>query len=129
MTDQDLDTLHASIRRFSDAWAEGDWATIEAMLSPTYTHTDFAGVSFDRPGWLDYVGRRQGQSTTIDFDALAVRRFGDMAVVNGINDIHWHGGDEDEPNDQRIRFTQVWRRDGDSWIREAFHATPVGRDD
>jgi uncharacterized protein (TIGR02246 family) len=122
MPDSEIDDLHAAVRSFSDAWARGDWVAVERLMSATYTHTDFAGEFLDRQGWLDYVRSRSGQPTRIDFDELNARILGDTAIVTGINAIHWSGG-EAAGIDQRIRFTQVWRKREGRWEREAFHAS------
>jgi ketosteroid isomerase-like protein len=125
MNDMELVELRDSIRHFSEAWAAGDRSVLEMLTSESYTHTDFGGEFYDRAGWLDYVGRRHGQPTRIDFEDLQVRSLGDLAIVNGVNAIHWHGGDEDAPFDQRIRMTQVWRKVDGQWKREAFQATLI----
>ena len=44
-----------AVRRFGEAWACGDVAVLEPLLSPTYTHTDVAGRFQDRAAWLDYA--------------------------------------------------------------------------
>jgi ketosteroid isomerase-like protein len=124
MNETELAELRESIRHFSEAWAAGDRPALETLTSESYTHTDFGGEFYDRASWLDYVGRRKGQPTRIDFEDLQVRSLGDLAIVNGVNAIHWRG-DDDAPFDQRIRMTQVWRKVEGLWKREAFQATLI----
>lgn len=121
--------LQKAIRRFGEAWASGDLRTLDALLSPTYSHVDAFGIFYDRAGWLAYADARAGRTTQISFREIETRRIGDIAVVTGVNDLM--GGGIRNTEDQRglsIRFTQVWLlRDG-KWLREAFQATPIEDD-
>jgi len=40
--------LEDAVRRFGEAWAAGDAAAMDLLLSPTYTHTDVFGKLSDR---------------------------------------------------------------------------------
>jgi ketosteroid isomerase-like protein len=123
MNDHDL---QASITRLGEAWAQGDLATLETLLSRTYTHTDVFGAFQDRAAWLRYVGARTGRATQIGFRNVETRVVGDVAVVTGINDVSGPGARS--AGDQRalsLRFTQVWVRQDGKWLREAFQATPI----
>ncbi len=118
--------LQDAIHRFGEAWAHGDLATLEALLSPTYTHTDAFGAFQDRRSWLDYVAGRAGRTTRIAFRDVATRIDGDVAIVTGINDLSGGGiravGDQD---DLSLRFTQLWVYRSGKWLREAFQSTPI----
>ena len=123
MTDNDL---QGSIARFGEAWAQGDLATLESLLSKTYTHTDVFGMFHDRAAWLRYVGGRTGRATQIGFRDVETRVLGDVAVVTGVNDVTGPGARS--AGDHRtlsLRFTQVWTRQDGKWLREAFQATPI----
>ena len=126
MTPTDETDLRAAMERFGAAWASGDIAALGALLSPSYSHTDATGALQGHDAWLAYAARRTGRSTAITFRDVAVRAFGDIAIVTGINDLTGPG--VLSPTDQRplsIAFTQVWRREGGTWLREAFQATPI----
>jgi ketosteroid isomerase-like protein len=87
----------------------GGLKTLEALLLPTYTHTDVFGALNDRASWLPYAAGRAGRSTQISFRDVEIRRIGDTAIVTGINDVTGSGGRN--PEDQKplsLRFTQVW---------------------
>ena len=128
MTDLDdrLSDLDVVVHRFGEAWASGDSATLESLLSPTYTHCDAFGEFHDRSGWLAYARQRAGRPTRISFRDVEKRIVSDVAIVTGINDIS--GGGVKSATDQKdlsLLFTQVWVwRDG-RWLREAFQATPL----
>jgi ketosteroid isomerase-like protein len=122
------DDLQDSIRRFGEAWARGDVETLDALLSPTYSHIDVFGNHQDRATWLTYAAGRAGSRTRIEFVDVATRIIGDVAVITGRNDVHGGGGLlRDSQRDFSLRFTQLWvRRDG-RWLREAFQATFIER--
>jgi ketosteroid isomerase-like protein len=126
MTDQARAELESSMIRFGEAWAKGDRATVDALLSPGYTHIDIYGAFHDRASWLDYAAGRSGRATTIGFRDVVTRIFGDVAIVTGINDIRGSGiRDAADEAGLTLRFTQVWVRRSGQWVREAFQATPI----
>ena len=122
-----IDAVTDAVHKFGDAWAKGDLATLDQLLSPTYTHTDLFGALHDRASWLGYVAKRIGRDSKIVFDDVQVRTLGEeVAIVTGINTLTGPGVlSAADAGDTTIRFTQVLvRRDG-RWLREAFQATPV----
>jgi ketosteroid isomerase-like protein len=122
--DDRLADLDAAVHRFGEAWASGDVATLETLLSPTYTHTDALGEFHDRSGWVEYARRRTGRSTRIGFRDVRKRVVGDVAIVTGINDLRGPGAlSASDQKNSTIRFTQVWVWDRGRWLREAFQAT------
>ena len=120
------DALDEAVRRFGVAWAAGDVATLDALLSPTYTHSDVFGHFQDRAAWLAYARGRAGRPTRIAFRDVARRIVGDVAIITGVNQLEGRGSrDAEDASPLTLRFTQVWvKRDG-RWLREAFQATPV----
>jgi ketosteroid isomerase-like protein len=125
--DTRLPVLSDAIAAFGDAWARGDLATLDALLSPTYTHSDYLGGFQDRDAWLAYAASRTRVDTTVVFHDVRTRVFGNVAVVTGANAISYKGGGS-TVEDQMVRFTQVWVWTGDRWLREAFQATKSGRE-
>lgn len=126
MTDDARAALESSMVRFGEAWAKGDRATVDAMLSPSYTHIDIYGAFHDKAGWLDYTAGRGGRATTIGFRDVDTRIIGDVAISTGINDIKGSGiRDAADEADLTMRFTQVWVKNSATWLREAFQATPM----
>jgi len=123
-SDDRLAELDIAVRRFGEAWASGDMATLESLLSATYTHTDLFGEFHDRSGWLEYARQRAGRTTRIGFHEVRKRLVGDIAIVTGVNDLSGSGAlSASDQNDSAIRFTQVWVWDRGQWLREAFQAT------
>src|SRR5262245_38162286 len=118
--------LDEAVRRFGEAWAAGDGAALEALLSPRYTHTDVFGDFLERADWLAYARGRAGRATQIEFREVRTRIVGDVAIVTGLNAVSGPGGrSADDRAALTLRFTQVWIWADGRWLREAFQATPV----
>lgn len=121
-----LTALETAIHQFGEAWARGDLAALDALLSPNYIHNDATGARLPHDDWLAYAVKRRGRATGISFRDQQTRLYGDVAIVTGVNELSGPG--ILNPDDQAplsIRFLQVWIwRDG-RWLREAFQATPI----
>jgi ketosteroid isomerase-like protein len=118
--------LEDAVRRFGEAWANGDGVAMDALLSPSYTHTDVFGKLSDRAAWLAYASGRGGRTTRIEFRGVRIRVHGDVGIVTGINDLHGGGiRDAADSRNLTLAFTQVWVWQQDRWLREAFQATPI----
>src|SRR5262249_14562242 len=117
--------LEAAVRRFGEAWANGDLVTLEGLLSPTYTHIDYYGGYHERVSWLEYASRRTRLKTQIHFREVHTRVVGNVAIVTGINDIEYVGDTETDSEKTTVQFTQVWVWQTGYWLREAFQATAV----
>jgi ketosteroid isomerase-like protein len=117
--------LDEAVRLFGEAWAGGDIAKLEELLSPSYTHIDYFGEFHDRAGWLDYARRRTRLRTRISFRDVRTRIFGDVAIVTGTNDLDYIGDSGTSNESRSVRFTQVWVWQEGRWLREAFQATAV----
>ena len=118
--------LEEAVRRFGEAWANGDTAVMDSLLSPGYTHTDVFGKRADRATWLAYASGRGGRTTRIEFREVRIRVDGDVGIVTGINDLDGGGiRDAADRKSLSLAFTQVWVWRKDRWLREAFQATPI----
>lgn len=127
MTESGTDaSLDAALRAFGEAWARGDIDALRSLLSPSYTHNDASGTQLGYEDWLAYAAGRKGRTTQITFHDLNTRRFGDIAIVTGLNRLTGGGVFKaDDNRDLSFLFLQVWRLDNGRWLREAFQATPV----
>jgi ketosteroid isomerase-like protein len=123
-----IESLKRAIEAFGEAWARGDAARLQDLLSPSYTHNDAFGAHLPYADWLAYAAKRTGRSTQIAFREVKFRLFGDIAIVTGFNDVTGGGATAAaDPRDLTIIFTQIWRWENGRWLREAFQATPVVR--
>lgn len=121
-----VESLKRAIEAFGEAWARGDTATLQELLSSSYTHNDAFGAHLPYAEWLAYAAKRKGRRSQIAFRDVKFRLFGDVAIVTGFNDVTGGGATAAaDIRDLTIVFTQVWRWDNGRWLREAFQATPV----
>ena len=97
--------LERAMDAFARAWAGGDIAALETLLSPSYTHNDVFGTQLSRSAWLTYAAQRSGRSTGFTFRDVKVRLFGDTAVVTGFNDISG-GGVRNAADDHQHRWSE-----------------------
>jgi len=119
--------IEKAVLKFGDAWAVNDIATLDALLSNDYIHTDFFGRVQNRAQWLDYMKDRKTKGITnrIVFEDLETRIYGDTAVVTGRNIIKGALTVPANDSSTEIRFTQVLRKMHGDWIRTGFQATAV----
>lgn len=117
----DADLLSA-VHAFVQAWGRVDVAACEKLLDAEYLHTDVSGAALDRAAWLAYMRTRppDDRFDVVESD-IAVRTFGDVAVVTGRDDLSRPGANQPWP----MRFTQVWIRRRDGWRRAFFEGTPI----
>jgi hypothetical protein len=119
--------------RLSRAVVSGDRAFFERALAADFTHTSHAGKFKTRAEWMaeDKFENRPGQPQTgkttyeaFDVDDLAVRIYGDTAVVTGRSTPRGRTA-KGEPMRGQYRFLRVWvKRDG-RWQVVAFEGTRI----
>jgi hypothetical protein len=100
------------------AWAEHDLPTLERLVAADYMHTDFIGRAQSRDEWLAEV-RSSDTVQHLEFEDLAARIYGDVAVVTGR--IIWRVGNMGIVTIP-LRFTQVLTKRNGYWQRAAFQA-------
>jgi ketosteroid isomerase-like protein len=125
--------IHELEAQLSRAIVAGDRGLFDRLLASDFTHTSHSGQFKTRAEWMaeDKVDSRQGKpqvgKTTyeaFDVDDLAVRIYGETAVVTGRSTPKGRNA-KGEPMRGRYRFLRVWvRRDG-SWQVVAFEGTRI----
>jgi hypothetical protein len=119
--------------QLSRAVVQGDRAFFERVLAADFTHTSHAGKFKTRAEWMaeDKVENRQGKpqagKTTyeaFDVDDLAVRIYGETAVVTGRSTPKGRNA-KGEPIRGRYRFLRVWVKRGGGWQAVAFQGTRI----
>ena len=104
------------------AWVAGDRATIERIIAPDWTTTGPDGAVRTRSQVLSEVfDTRVHRIQRIAIDEVAVRLFGEVAVVSGRT--HAVGEFAGQMYDVRIRFTDVFVRRRRQWQAVASHAS------
>ncbi len=115
---------------FSEAFQSADIEALNHMLTDDYVHTNTGAQPIDKQRWLRWMATRrdaiaQGHYVidTYEIENLEIVRYGSAAVVTGM--VHTSGTSNDEPFDNRIRFTNLWVNEGGRWLRAAFHDAPA----
>jgi len=109
----------------------GDRAFFERILADDFTHTSHSGVFKTRAQWLaeDKAGDREAAGAryeAIEVDDLAVRIYGDAAVVTGRTTPRGRNA-KGEPITGQYRFLRVWARRQGQWQAVAFEGTRIAR--
>jgi ketosteroid isomerase-like protein len=119
--------------QLSRAVVRGDRAFFDRVLAADFTHTSHAGKFKTRAAWMaeDKVENRPGKpqagKTTyeaFDVDDLAVRIYGETAVVTGRSTPKGRNA-KGEPIRGRYRFLRVWVKRGGGWQAVAFQGTRI----
>jgi ketosteroid isomerase-like protein len=119
--------------QFGRAVVAGDRAFYERVLADDFTHTSHAGKFKTRAEWMaenkfdNPQGKPQTGKTTyeaFEVDDLAVRIYGDSAVVTG-RTIPKGRNAKGEPIRGQYRFLRVWVKRGGRWQVVAFQGTRI----
>lgn len=106
------------------AWMAGDRATIERIVAPEWSVTGPDGGRSDRAAVLAQVFEtRVHRILRLEIDDVAVKLFGDAAVVTGRT--RGAGTFNGAPYEVVIRFTDTFVRREGRWQAVASHASVV----
>jgi ketosteroid isomerase-like protein len=121
--------------RLARAVVEGDRAFFERVLADDFTHTSHSGVFKTRAEWMA-EGKGSSQpakpktGTTrydaLDVDDLAVRIYGDTAVVTGRTTPKGQTA-KGQPMTGQYRFQRVWVKRQGQWRAVAFQGTRIAQ--
>jgi ketosteroid isomerase-like protein len=115
--------LTAFERRLAATWKAGDCTGWAAMLADDWSVIHITGTVMSKAEALQMCNAPTAPITTFDVDDIAVRPFGDAAVVTGRTRVAIGGTD---PAEVTLRFTDVFIRRGGRWQVVASHATRLG---
>lgn len=107
-------------QQIKSAWESRDCAGWSALLADDWTVTHVDAQIITKAQAVEMC--RTGPAIASTMDQLAVRSYGDVAVVTGRTVATTAGGD---PVTVRLRFTDVCVRRDDRWIVVASHATRI----
>ena len=124
MDDADIRRLTEIQQELASAWIARDRATIERLIAPDWIVTHVEGQRLTRADvFRDMFDSDATRIESTAVDEIAVRLFGDAAVVTGRT--HAVGTQSGTAFDVQLRFTDVFvRRDG-VWQAVASHATLI----
>lgn len=100
-----------------------DLATIDRLLHPAYVIVQPGGVQETKAQTLASLQSDNRHWDLAESDELAVRLYGDTAVVTG----HWRGRGRNGATafDYRARFLSIWVCEGGAWRNVAYMATEL----
>ncbi|HEV3163500.1 MAG TPA: nuclear transport factor 2 family protein [Isosphaeraceae bacterium] len=118
--------------QFSEAVVRGDRGYYNRVLAEDFTHTSHSGLFKTRAQWLaesksgDQPDARPGTThyDALDLDDLAVRVYGDTAVVTGRTTPKGRNS-KGQPMTGRYRFLRVWVKQQGQWRVVAFQGTRI----
>ena len=133
-----VDLIEREIRdleaQFARAVVAGDRAFYDRVLADDFTHTSHTGVFKTRAEWMAEarsgdrgdppVGRTRYDA--YDVDDLAVRSYGDTAVVTGRTSPRGVTA-KGEPIGGRYSYIHVWVRRQGRWQAVAFEGTRIAQ--
>jgi Domain of unknown function (DUF4440) len=126
----DLQIVDRLSQQFGQAWLLGDTQTLDHLLAREYTHTDVTGKVLHKAEWLADAANLQKwlrapggtRTPSIDFQDVELNLVGAVVVVTGENVIR-SANPKNPPI--KLRFTQVWVKEGREWKRRFFQATSI----
>jgi len=119
--------------QLNQAVVEGDRAFFERTLAADFTHTSHSGKFKTRAEWMaenKFANSKEepkpGRTSyvTFDVDDLAVRTYGDTAVVTGRSTPKGRTA-KGEPIRGQYRFLRVWVKQHGRWQVVAFEGTRI----
>ena len=128
--EREVRELEAQLNR---AVVEGDRAFFERALAADFTHTSHSGKFKTRAEWMaenKFANPKEepkpGKTSyvTFDVDDLAVRIYGETAVVTGRSTPKGRNA-KGEPIRGQYRFLRVWVRQQGRWQVVAFEGTRI----
>jgi ketosteroid isomerase-like protein len=113
----------ADARRMA-AMVKGDTAALTELLAEDLTYTHSTGQVETRAQFVESIGSGKLRYLAIEPSEVAVRLYGEMAIVTGRADmkVSAQGREQAFP----IRFTEVWVKRGGHWRMAAWQSTRIG---
>jgi hypothetical protein len=128
---KDQADVYKTIVLIGKAWTQNNLDTLEKYLEKDYVHTDVRGQILNRTSWLNYVKDRKDKNVTnpyVEFDDVKITVYKEFAFATGINTFvgqAYTSNDKNANKTQKIRFTQVLKRENNVWKRLMFQATYI----
>jgi ketosteroid isomerase-like protein len=110
--------VNGRVSAFLEALRKGDEAALTSIYADDYTVTTEAGGVLTKAQRLEWVKANTARLSTLDFQDLKTRVYGDTAVVTGR---------ATSTGDAKInsRMIQVWVKQGDTWRLAAGQNTTI----
>ncbi|MDO8679112.1 MAG: nuclear transport factor 2 family protein [Acidobacteriota bacterium] len=109
-------------QRLGSTSKQGDCAGWGAMIAPEWSVTHITGETMTRAQAIEMCLKPPVPIESFTIDDVAVRVFGDAAVVTGRTTVTVGGA---SPVTVKLRFTDVFIRRSGRWLAVASHATAI----
>ncbi len=109
-------------QRLASTWKQGDCAGWGAMIAPEWSVIHTTGETMTRAQALEMCRKPPVTIESFTIDDVAVRVFGDSAVVTGRTTVTVGGA---SPATVKLRFTDVFIRRSGRWLGVASQATAI----
>jgi ketosteroid isomerase-like protein len=109
--------VNVRVSAFLEALRKGDEAALTSIYADDYTVTTDTGDVQTKTQRLEWVKANAARLSTIEFQDLKTRVYGDTAVVTGRATSTDYGINS--------RIIQVWVKQGDTWRVVAGQNTPI----
>ena len=106
--------------RLAASWKQGDCDAWGANLDPQWSVIHVTGAIMTKAQLMELCKAPESRFETFNIDELAVRSFGDAAVVTGRTLVTTRGA---TPQTVRLRFTDVFVRRSERWLIVASQGT------
>jgi ketosteroid isomerase-like protein len=117
-----VETLIGLDPKMDTAMAEGDGATLEALLAPDFIYTHSNGTSQAKRDFIDAIVKREGRPRR-DLSEIAGEVHGDIGVTRGNLDVVYADG---RPT-LLFRYVRVYRQNASGW-QPISHRTVYAKD-
>ncbi|HEY7047180.1 MAG TPA: nuclear transport factor 2 family protein [Jatrophihabitantaceae bacterium] len=110
--------------RWADAEQRGDSDALATMIVDDFTMVGPLGFVLDRAQWLARYRTGDLVTTSLHWDDVTVRSYGDAAVAIGrqTQQASYRG----QPSDGQFRITHIAVRTADGWRFAGIQLSPIG---
>ena len=122
----DRDSLTTSIDTFNKAFAEGNLAVLDSMITSNYLHTNSSSKVIRKADWFNYLKKRNqslesGEIEVLEYtlDETKIEYHGNSAIVTGKVTVKVK--DSLGPKENQYRITNLWVYENGTWKRAGFH--------
>jgi ketosteroid isomerase-like protein len=124
MTDSTTTEILELGRRWAEAEQRADVDTLDALAVADFALVGPLGFVLDKQQWLDRYRTGDLTTSSLTWDDVTVRSYGDAAVAIGRHS--QHASYRGQPSDGQFRATHIAVRAGDQWQLAGIQLSPIG---
>ncbi|HKF31054.1 MAG TPA: nuclear transport factor 2 family protein [Jatrophihabitantaceae bacterium] len=122
------DSITTEILQLGHRWAEAeqraDVETLDALAVADFALVGPLGFVLDKQQWLDRYRTGDLTTSSLTWDEITVRGYGDAAVAIGRHT--QRASYRGQPSDGQFRATHIAVRTGDQWQLAGIQLSPIG---